>query len=71
MKKRLIAAAAASLFAAVAFVGTGPSTTLAGSEPGSASNARGNDWEARFDSNARGNDWEFGSSASSRGNDWE
>ena len=71
MKKRLIAAAAASLFAAVAFVGTGPSTTLAGSEPGSASNARGNDWEVRFDSNARGNDWEFGSSASSRGNDWE
>ncbi len=47
MKKRLIAVAAAALFAAVALVGTSPATTLAG-----------NDWERVTGKSAHGNDWE-------------
>ncbi len=64
MKKRLIAAAAASVFAAVALAGTGPSTTL----------AAGNDWEIRSGNDweiRSGNDWEIGSGFVLRGNDWE
>lgn len=73
MKKRLIAAAAASLFAAVAFVGTSPSITLAAdTDFDSGSSARGNDWELRSDIiSVRGNDWEILSDSGARGNDWE
>ncbi|MBA2698847.1 MAG: hypothetical protein H0U61_08755 [Nocardioidaceae bacterium] len=59
MKKRLIAVAAASLLAAIALIGSGPSTTLAAdaSELAPGTSLRGNDWE--FPSTSlRGNDWE-------------
>jgi len=65
MKKRLIAVAAASLFAAIAMIGTGPSTSLAtharSVAPGSSATsttAMGNDWELLPRTNRLGNDWE-------------
>ncbi len=72
MKKRLIAVAAASLLAAIALIGSGPSTTLAAdaSELAPGTSLRGNDWEISFSTSLRGNDWEL-PSTSLRGNDWE
>ncbi|MDQ3485738.1 MAG: hypothetical protein M3445_10085 [Actinomycetota bacterium] len=61
MKKRLIAVAAAALFAAIAMVGIGPSNnSLAGGGTDWESRG-GTDWESRG-----GTDWE-----SRRGTDWE
>ncbi len=47
MKKRLIAAAAASLLAAVTLVGTSPTTAVGGYN-----------WERTWSSSAGGNEWE-------------
>ncbi len=64
MKKRLIAVAAAALFAAIALIGMSSSNSMAGEDQQRA--ARGTDWESRgTDWESRGTDWE------SRGTDWE
>jgi hypothetical protein len=68
MKKRLIAVAVSCLFAAIAFMGTGPSTSSAGNDWERAPHSRvGNDWELAGP-HTFGNDWEFGHRT---GNDWE
>lgn len=72
MKKRLFAGCAASLLTAVALIGSGPSTALAGNDWETAtSSALGNDWESAPHGDAKGNDGESAPGATFAGNDWE